>query len=457
MIRRGLSGLAVLFIITTFLAAGIAGYEYNQYNQLTTRYNMVSGKYRSMKSQYQLLNRTYHILIAEYNGLKTRYDNVSKSYSNLQDKYSSLENNYNKLQNLYDTLKSTYSTLQYNYSILQNKYSSLTDKYSRLSEKYDSLHNNYTILLNEYNSLYENYTSLLSKYNNLLNSYNQLQGNYTRLLAQWNNLVNEYDSLQQDYNHLKTEYDNLWQLYQGNMNSEFKSLVDNYEAWYEYAWGVIQFTNATIPRVYSQEQYNYLYNIIMNNVSLTDPSDWWLSVYQLYQYEIETVKYVNDEPEPMPPYIQDLIYGTYKNETLVNSIMAPNETLELKQGDCDDQAVLLYGLIDTYEKYILGTDHVEWLVFVEMGDGSWHMTVFIPIQGGKLTITDPAGHYLTLDQYGHLTSNNALQELQKYSDWWSYYGGIKYIELYEIHGDKAYMVADGTIYDIAEYITSVTT
>lgn len=58
---------------------------------------------------------------------------------------------------------------------------------------------------------------------------------------------------------------------------------------------------------------------------------------------------------------------------------------------------------------------------------------------------------------GALTSNDALNELQKYSDWWNSYGGVTYIELYNINGDKAYTVAEGDIYTIANYIISVTT
>ena len=362
--RRGLSGLAVLFIITTFLAAGVAGYEYNQYNQLNIKYNAVSEKYHVMSNRYQPLNKTYNKLLAEYNSLKNQYTNISTSYSNLQDKYTGLENDYHKQ-------------------------------------------------VDKYNSLYEN---------------------YTKLVSQWNELVNQWNSLVDEYNNLTT----------------------NYDAWYEYAWSVISFTNETISRIYSQEQLNYLNSIIVNNVSLTNPSDWWLSIYELYQYENKTVKYAYDEPVPEPPWIQDLMNGTYKNETFDNSYMSPNETLSYKQGDCDDQAILLYGLINTYEKYILRSDQVEWLVYIGFNDGSGHMTVFIPIQGGKLTIMDPAGQYLTLNQNGQLTANNALQELQKYSDYWNSDGGIKYIELYEIHGDKAYMVANGTIYDIADYISSVT-
>ena len=351
--------------------------------------------------------------------LQSKVQTISRDKNNLENKVSMLSTENQQLSKDKDFLEKHVDKLN---SIIMK----LNVSKTVLEKQVKNLNIIYYILLSRYNELNMSYYDIISKYKTLNQSYYSLLNDYNSLVDQWNSLVDEYNNL-----------------------------TENYDAWFTYAWGVIQFTNETISRVYSQEQYNYLHNIIVNNVSLTNSNDWWLSVYELYQYENKTVQYVDDEPEPMPPYIQDLINGTYRNETCDNSIMSPNETLELGQGDCDDQAILLYGLINTYEKQDLKTDYVEWLVFEEMGNGSGHMTVFIPTKNDGLTIMDPAGHYLTLDRQGGLTSNNALKELQEYSHWWSDYGGVKYIELYKVYNGKAYLVASGDIYKIAGYIYSI--
>ena len=465
-----ISILAVILIIGIVGSSGFSGYLYIQNTNLQNKVQTLSKDKDALKNKVstlyienQRLSKDKDVLKKHVEKLNYTIMTLNNSKTILEKRVKDLNITYHSLLSRYNILNTSHYQLLSEYNSLNTTYTKLKNKYSDLKTRYNTLLNNYSKILDAYNKLQIKYQRLQTAYNsssrdylNLLNNYDILNESYQQLQQEYNILQDKYNSLQQNYSHLESEYNNLWQLYQGNMDSEFRSLVENYEKWYEYAMGVIYFTNETIPRIYSLEQYNYLYNVIVNNVRLTNSSDWWLSVYELYQYVNKTVQYVWDEPEPIPPYIQDLINGVYKNVTIDNSIMKPSKTLELGQGDCDDQATLLYGLIVSYEKYIYGNDCIEWIVYVEFNDGSGHLTVFTPVKGGNLTITDPAGQYLTLDQNGHLISNSALQELQKYSDWWSDHGGIKYIELYEIHDNKVYIVASGSIYDIADYIVSVT-
>jgi hypothetical protein len=112
-------------------------------------------------------------------------------------------------------------------------------------------------------------------------------------------------------------------------------------------------------------------------------------------------------------------------------------------------------MIKYYMREVYGADHALYLVFMELSSGSWHMAALMPVQGGKVCIVDPAGHYLT-PQYGRITSRPALEELQRYSSYWAShgFGGIKYMELWNIGLDGSpSLVAKGTIEGVAQSLS----
>jgi hypothetical protein len=75
------------------------------------------------------------------------------------------------------------------------------------------------------------------------------------------------------------------------------------------------------------------------------------------------------------------------------------------------------------------------------------------VQGGKLTILDPAGHYYT-GMAGSLTANTPFDELTDYSQHWNHLGGITDITLFEIQDGIGTIETRGNIQDVAEYISS---
>ena len=273
---------------------------------------------------------------------------------------------------------------------------------------------------------------------------NELTSEKTKLEYELSLLTARYEELRMSLNELNKSFTIV--------KNHYENLTTNYIHWYYYSMGVITLTNSTIERVFSKSEYLYLRNLLVEQVIPPGNIDWWKALQEIYSYISNEIDYVKDEPIPLPPKLDELLNGTYQNKTFENSIMTPSDTIRLKQGDCDDQAILLYAMIDVYEKYFMGGDTLEWIALLRFKDGSWHMAVLIPIQNKKLTIVDPAGQYYTNIEEGKIGSRYVYDELYTYSSHWSAYGGIEYIELYQVIGNKIYRVAYGGIEDIAKYI-----
>jgi hypothetical protein len=195
----------------------------------------------------------------------------------------------------------------------------------------------------------------------------------------------------------------------------------------------------------------------------TSSSDIWSSIQKIYEYVTTNIKYAKDIEMP---YISTYWYVTYEGreyvtrfydevKTVQNYIQTPELTLNIKQGDCDDQAILAYAMIKYYMKYVYGTEYPLYLASIEFSSGYCHSAVILPVQGGEICIIDPAGNYLTKSG-GVIASKAALPELQTYSNYWLHdAGSITYILLYKVNViDGSYTVfANGTISQVAAAFT----
>jgi hypothetical protein len=167
-------------------------------------------------------------------------------------------------------------------------------------------------------------------------------------------------------------------------------------------------------------------------------SDLWGSIEKIYSYIASSIKYVQDIEMPIwyvseTIKLNDRIYiYSVKYYNRWDYIQTPELTLKIRQGDCDDQAVLAYAMIKYYMRSVYGTDYALYMAYVAFSGGGAHMAVVMPVQGGNICIIDPAGHYLTSTWYGRITSRPALEELQRYSNHWASEGGIRYMELWSI-------------------------
>lgn len=352
-------------------------------------------------------------------------------------------------------------------SNLQSKLNNLNSSYQLLQSDYKKLKNKYDNLLNEYNSVAKNFSYLKNKYEELRLRYKELQILYNNSVKQFHNLQEIYQELKDDYDELNTKYFELRAEYQKlSLNySKLKMILEkievlngtfmnNYNAWRAFATSYMYLNNETIERVFNQKELELLQSTISEII--TDPKDLWNSIEELYRFVSINIFYSSDPPVPLPPTLNELLIGTFNNQTRNELIQSPSETLARKEGDCEDQAILLYALIKSYLRYVLNEDRIIWLMLIRMRDGQGHMAIAFPSEGGKITILDPAGHYYTKNVLRKLSSNNPFEELMEYSNSWSLYGGIEWIWLLRIDIDKGiYSVeAEGSIETIANYIAT---
>ncbi|MFN3805476.1 MAG: hypothetical protein ACK4SY_10500, partial [Pyrobaculum sp.] len=176
----------------------------------------------------------------------------------------------------------------------------------------------------------------------------------------------------------------------------------------------------------------------------------WDNILALYLHVVNNVKYARDVPVPIPPTVDELISGRFSREFRWDYVQSPLITLSLRQGDCDDMTILLYAMIKAWQKYVYGKEYTLWLMLIEMNDGIGHAAVASPVEGGRISILDPAGEYYT-GTPGRYRSEDPYTELRRYSDRWSdEHGGIKRIVIYNpTTGEK---VVEGDIYTVAQFI-----
>jgi hypothetical protein len=216
-----------------------------------------------------------------------------------------------------------------------------------------------------------------------------------------------------------------------------------------------------IPDAFSRTLNEVSVNEISSTVrSVTgNSSAFWSSYEKIYDYITSNIDYVKDIDMPYLSYTHVNIAGfDYITELYIfttrNYIQTPNLTLDIKQGDCDDQAVLAYAMIKYYMKYVLGTIYRLYIADIQFSDGERHLAVILPVQEGRVCIIDPAGKYLT-SSTGTIASKPAQSELQTYSDNWSSLGSIADMKLYDVSiQDGSYSIAvEGTIDQIATFLT----
>jgi len=329
------------------------------------------------------------------------------------------------------------------YTNLQNQIITLTTEKNNLQSQVNSLQNQMTSLSDEKTNLQSQLNSLNTTYQNYMASHSHSNTEYNTLQTRYDNYVAVHHYTNSEYNALKSYYRGL-----SNKVTELNKLLYSY---------------CQVPDAFSRTLNDAEVRKISSAVSSATGSstDFWFSVQRIYDYIISNVMYTEDIDMPYPStcshknidgfnYITTFTMTTYRNY-----VQTPSLTLEIEQGDCDDQAVLAYVMIEYYMKYIYLTEYILYITHIEFSEGLAHLAVIIPVQEGQLCIVDPAGEYLT-SRWGYIASMQALSELQAYSDYWSYwYGSVTYMELYSVSTkDGSYtLVAKGTIDQIATAFT----
>jgi hypothetical protein len=231
------------------------------------------------------------------------------------------------------------------------------------------------------------YLSLNSRYDTLANQYSALQSEQSTLEASYNFLQTGYNSLQSSYDSYVSSYSSL----RNQINK--RTLQFN----------VTEFITPSDPAV-----QNIVSTITGGWSNTSDWNEYGNDVLLMYDWVVNNIEHRSDGLFQVIPSTPS---GSleYRQEMW----QLPKETLDLKQGDCEDMAFLLTSMILFYN----GGNYWTECIAISGSIGT-HAGVQIPVQGNKLTILDPAGKYYTQTAIGDLTSKDISTEINNWLNHW---------------------------------------
>jgi hypothetical protein len=130
---------------------------------------------------------------------------------------------------------------------------------------------------------------------------------------------------------------------------------------------------------------------------------------KIYDWVVDNIRYRRDGLFPVLP-----LEPSGNIEYVRDMWQFPNETLSLKEGDCEDMAILLTSMMLSYggEKY----GKTECILIG--GSLGIHVGVQMLFAGDKLTILDPAGPYYTRTLNDSIDSKDISTEINNWLNFW---------------------------------------
>jgi hypothetical protein len=279
----------------------------------------------------------------------------------------------------------------YQYYSLKSSYQSLSREYEEKSSilfetqsLYSSLSLQYEQLSNEHNSLKKAYFSLEANRSLVEKELTRLQSEYSSLNSTYYSLVDDKSRIEEWYGSIRREIN----LRQGISEEKKRFITPN---------------DPEVGRIVFQTTGGWSRS--------GDFNEFWSDLKKMYDWTTNNVGYSYDSPSPVLPEI----YG--RLEWRAEFFRYPNETIFEKHGDCEDQALLLASMILNY----LGRGFTVWVV-EWVSDSSAHMAVAMPVEGGRLTILDPAGRFHTSSESGEPGSKPVRQAVEEWVEYWEKQG-----------------------------------
>jgi hypothetical protein len=234
-------------------------------------------------------------------------------------------------------------------------------------------------------------------------------------MTEQQNLSNQYDTLTNQYNALQSEHSTLQSNY-SSLQSSYNSLQSNYNSYVSSYGNLVSQVNnrafGTNGSYFITPQNQAVSNLVMQVTGgWSNPSDfneYWADVRSMYDWVVNNIEYRSDGLSPVLPSTPS---GNVEYQQ--DMWQLSSETLNLKKGDCEDMAILLTSMIRSYNggKYL-----VEVVGIMSSSEG--HAAVQIPVQGGKITILDPAGKYYTQTSAGDIDNKDISAEINNWLNYW---------------------------------------
>ena len=299
--------------------------------------------------------------------------------------------------------------------------------------------------------IYGSFAHEITDYNIIVEFLNDTETKHISVSATLEQLQDEYSELENDYFSLNLEYNTLRIDYSVLERDKQKIELDLEHA--ETNWESL--SSCVLDLRVEQQSYTALedsFSRIINSQELEKIADKiedvskeeenkWDGYWNIHKYVRDEIQYAYD---PEIPVIGSYHYygdednpmiSEFEITTRQNLLQSLSYTIEYGQGDCDDQAILEYAMIQYYRKYIYGTLYGLYLARLSFQNGDDHIAVFMPVQEGHICILDPAGQYQTGTGYS-IESKKAGPELYEYEEHWEQeYGGISEITLWRIDID----------------------
>ena len=287
------------------------------------------------------------------------------------------------------------ASLQNIISDLEAEYDDYAATHTISDSEYLALSINYTVLQQNHQTLTESYNKLLLDFDNLTEDYSQLQLSYQQLNTTYHDLQREHEHLENTYQTLNTAYNSYRAAYR-----QLASLLNLH----------VDHPSQDEKLLITPEDQAVESKVEEITGGWSNPSDWneyWSDVKKMYDWVRNNIQYRYDGLYPVLPEDPSQPVEHYDEMW-----QFPNQTLDLRKGDCDDMAILLCSMIYSYGNMEVD---VECIVITQ------HIAVYIPVAEDEICILDPSGNYYTNTGFPfyEITSKDISYEVHHWLDYWS--------------------------------------
>ena len=230
---------------------------------------------------------------------------------------------------------------------------------------------------------------------------------FYRSQVEYDLLSSEHDDLQSDYDELTSDHDSLSLLYDW-LKEDYDYLIQSHNSSADAYDEIRDLIN--LRSLHPTEQEKTLITpddpdvqsvVLSVTGGWSDPNDFdelWNDYKKLYDWVVDNIEYRSDGYYPILPANPSGSVQQYEEMWQL-----PSETLSLKQGDCEDMALLLASLLYCYNEKECAVN----LIVVTA-----HVGVCFPVGDDEICILDPAMSYYTSSGSPHydLTSNDVRDE-----------------------------------------------
>jgi len=343
----------------------------------------------------------------------------------LESRVAQLESENHSLQAELSVCQTDFDSLEETKEQLDEDYQNVWTQMEELGNQLDGLQDNYDLLTDNHDSLIIDYQTLQTQNQELTNQRDSLLADYDSLQTQNQEVTDQRDALQTGYDSLVGDYDSL-QTQKDDLQAEYDSLVD----WYDEIRNEVNLRGGNwMDKMSFVTPNDVTVSAKVEEVTggfSSDVNEQWADIWKMYDWVVDNIEYNWDSQLPYLPYMGGTLswYHDYWR--------MPSETLEDGVGDCEDMATLLASM---FLNYFSSAGYSCWCVTWH-SDESGHAAVAFPVEGGELTILDPAGNYYTHDSWGGLTSKDVSVAVDEWLAHWQpkpgiYVSGVFSVTVYE--------------------------